>query len=290
MVRHLLGVSDFSAAEIRKLMDETESLKKNPQKYKQALSGRTLVLMFEKPSTRTRLSFECGMTRLGGHTIYFDVSTSQISRGETLGDTAKTISRYAHALAARVYSHKTLVEYAKHAKIPVINALSDVEHPCQAIADAYTIKEAGKLEGKIVYVGDGNNVANSLALIARALRLDFTVSCPKGYELKLGEPKIEHDPKKAVEDADVVYTDVWVSMGDEKEKEKRLKDLAPYQVNGRLLSKAKKSCKVMHCLPAHRGEEITAGVLDGKQSIVFTQAENRMHTQNAILLKLLGGK
>jgi ornithine carbamoyltransferase len=287
MARHLLSVSDFSAAELQKTLEETEGLKKSPQKYKQALSGKTLVLMFEKPSTRTRLSFECGMTRLGGHSIYFDVNTSQISRGETPADTARTISRYAHALAARVYSHRTLLEYAKHARIPVINALSDLEHPCQAIADAYTIKEVDKLDGKIVYVGDGNNVCNSLALIARALKLDFTVSCPKGYDPKLGKPTIERDPKKAVEDADIVYTDVWVSMGDEKEKAKRLKDLAPYQVNARLLSKAKKSCKVMHCLPAHRGEEITAGVLDGKQSLVFTQAENRMHTQNAILLKLV---
>ena len=287
MARHLLSVSDFSAAELQKTLEETEGLKKSPQKYKQALSGKTLVLMFEKPSTRTRLSFECGMTRLGGHSIYFDVNTSQISRGETPADTARTISRYAHALAARVYSHRTLLEYAKHARIPVINALSDLEHPCQAIADAYTIKEVDKLDGKIVYVGDGNNVCNSLALIARALKLDFTVSCPKGYDPKLGKPTIERDPKKAVEDADIVYTDVWVSMGDEKEKAKRLKDLAPYQVNARLLSKAKKSCKVMHCLPAHSGEEITAGVLDGKQSLVFTQAENRMHTQNAILLKLV---
>jgi len=287
MIRHLLSVNDFSGAEIAQLIEDAESLKQDPKKFSGELSGKTLVLLFEKPSTRTRLSFECGMNRLDGNSIYFDVSSSQITRGETSADTAKIISRYASILASRVYSHKTLTDYAANATIPVINALSDLEHPCQAIADVFTITEAGKLDGKIVYVGDGNNVANSLALVSEKLKLDFTVSCPKGYEPKLGDPKIEYDPKKAVSDADVVYTDVWVSMGEEKEKKKRLNDLKPYRINAELLSNAKESCVVMHCLPAHRGQEITHEVLDGKQSIVFTQAENRMHAQNAILLKLL---
>lgn len=290
MVKHLISVKDFGKKEVGELIVECKKLKENQKKYSDSLKNKTVLMLFEKPSTRTRVSFEAGITRLGGHAIYFDPKVSQISRGETLEDTAKTLSRYIDCLVARVYKHESLLMFAKYARIPIVNGLSDKEHPCQALGDAFTMKEKNKLGGRIVYVGDGNNVANSLALLADTLNLDFTVSCPKGYEPQLGKPRIEYDPKKAVSGADVIYTDVWVSMGDEKEEEKRVKDLEKYQVNSELLSNARKDCIVMHCLPAHRGQEITDDVMDSRNSVVFDQAENRMHMQNAILLKLLGQK
>jgi ornithine carbamoyltransferase len=244
-------------------------------------------MLFEKPSTRTRISFEAGMTRLGGHAIYFDPGGSQLSRGESLGDTAQTLSGYADAVMARVFKHDALVELARHSRIPIINGLSDLEHPCQILADLFTMSECGKLGGRIVYVGDGNNVCNSMALAAGVLDLNFTVACPEGFEPKVGAASIEHDPAAAVKDADVVYTDVWVSMGDEKEKAERERIFKPYQVNGKLVSRARKDYVFMHCLPAHRGYEVTDEVIDSKNSVVFQQAENRMHMQNAILIRLV---
>jgi len=287
-MKHLLSVADLSGDEIAELLSAAADVKASPEKFSKKLEGKNLVLLFEKPSTRTRISFQAGASRLGGTAIYFDLTSSQLARGESKADTIRTLSRYADAVAARVMQHDTLTEYAEHASVPVINALSDLEHPCQILADLLTMKEAGKLGGKIVYLGDGNNVCNSLSLAAEILGLDFVVSCPEGKEPKLGSPKIEHDPAVAAEGADVLYTDVWISMGEE-ESGKSEEEFKPYQLNGELLAKAKADCIVMHCLPAHRGHEITGDVIDGKNSVVFDQAENRMHAQNALLVKLLSG-
>lgn len=288
MAKHLLSINDLTKEEITELLGKCTDVKKNPQNYYSSMKGKTLIMLFEKPSTRTRVSFEAGFARMGGHAIYFLPESSQISRGETLGDTVQTLARYSDALMARVYKHESLALFSKFSSIPVINGLSDKEHPCQIMADLFTMKEAGKLDGKIVYVGDGNNVCNSMVLAANLLGMDLTVSCPKGYEPNLGKPKIEYDPKKAVSDADVVYTDVWISMGDEVEKEAREKTFMPYQVNEELVANAKDDYIFMHCLPAHRGYEVTDGVVDSDNSVVFDQAENRMHMQNAILLELIG--
>lgn len=282
-----MSVKDFSKEEIGEVIELSAKLKNKPKEYREALSNKTLVMLFEKPSTRTRISFEAGMTRVGGHAIYFDPSGSQLSRGESIGDTARTLSGYADAIMARVFRHDTVAELARFSSVPVINGLSDLEHPCQILADLFTMRECGKLGGRIVYVGDGNNVCNSLALGAEVLDLDFTVSCPRGFEPELGSPVIERDPSDAVAGADVVYTDVWVSMGDEKEKDARMKAFMPYQVNEELVSGAKKDYVFMHCLPAHRGLEVTDAVIDSRNSVVFRQAENRMHAQNAILVTLL---
>ncbi|MFH1836363.1 MAG: ornithine carbamoyltransferase [Methanobacteriota archaeon] len=287
MVKHLLSVGDFSRKEIEDLITVSVDVKAHPEKYLDSLKNRTLIMLFQKPSTRTRISFEAGMTRLGGHAIYFDPSGSQLSRGESIGDTAKTLSGYAHAVMARVFAHETVSELAKNSSIPVVNGLSDLEHPCQILADLFTMKECGKLDGKIVYVGDGNNVCNSLIVAAKILELNFTVSCPEGFDPSIKGANIIRDPVEAVSDADVVYTDVWISMGDEKEKEVREKAFRPYQVNSELVSHAKKDFVFMHCLPAHRGFEVTDEVIDSENSVVFQQAENRMHMQNAILLKLM---
>ena len=284
MARHFLSIGDFTKEEIIYTLDLSDKVKASPGDYSTKLLNKTLVLLFEKPSTRTRLSFEAGFTRLGGHAIYFDLKTSQVTRGETLEDTIRTVSRYADAVSSRVLSHKTLETFAANASVPIINALSDVEHPCQTLADLLTIRENGKLGGRILYVGDGNNVCNSLGLACEMLGLEFVVSCPKGYEPKLGKPEIVYDPKEAASGADVIYADVWVSMGDEG---RNVEDFHPYQVNCDLLAAAKDDCIVLDCLPAHRGEEITDDVIDGPNSRVFDQAENRMHTQNALLLKLL---
>lgn len=288
MTKHLISIEDLTKQEILGLLKDCKKIKESPAKFRDSLKNKTVLMLFEKPSTRTRVSFEAGITRLGGHAIYFDPKVSQISRGETLADTAKTLSRYINCLVARVHKHESLIMFAKYSEIPIINGLSDKEHPCQVLGDIFTMDEAGKLDGKIVYIGDGNNVANSLALAAKTLGLDFTVSCPKGFEPLLADPRIEYDPAKAVEDADVIYTDVWVSMGDEEEEKSRINTFKDYQVNAKLLSNAKKDCIIMHCLPAHRGQEITDDAMDSKNSIVFVQAENRMHMQNAILLKLVG--
>lgn len=282
-MRHLLSISDLTKKDVVRLLDSCSKIKENPNAYSKKFEGRFLALLFEKPSTRTRVSFEVAAVELGGHSIYLDASTTQLSRGETVEDTAKTLSRYVDVLAARVNKHETLKKLCG-GTIPVINALSDLEHPCQALADLFTIKELGELGGKIVYVGDGNNVCNSLATAAEKMGLDFTVSCPRGAEPKLGEPRVVYDPAKAVEGASVIYTDVWVSMGD---GEKDLSAFRPYQVNTKLISNARKDCWVMHCLPAHRGQEITDDVVDGPRSVVFQQAESHLHMQKAILAEVV---
>ncbi|HET6846534.1 MAG TPA: ornithine carbamoyltransferase [Anaerolineales bacterium] len=268
------------------------------------LLGRMLGLVFQKPSTRTRVSFEAGMNQLGGQAIVLPMGDIQLSRGESVADTARVLSRYLDAIVVRTFDHAIVEEWAREATIPVINGLTDLNHPCQALSDLLTIQEKkGRLKGmKIAYVGDGNNVTNSLIEAASKMGMTIAVGCPAGYQpdqhivdlarveaQKTGAViEIGADPLVAVKDADVLYTDVWISMGREREQARRLKTLAPYQLNERLLKRAKPDALVMHCLPAHRGEEISAEVLDGPQSVVLDQAENRLHMQKAILVRLLG--
>jgi ornithine carbamoyltransferase len=270
------------------------------------LPGKTLGLLFQKPSTRTRVSFEAGMNQLGGHALSLPMADIQLSRGESVADTARVLSRYLDGIVVRTYDHAIVQEWASEASMPVINGLTDLSHPCQALSDLLTIREKkGRFKGvKIAYIGDGNNVANSLIEIAAKTGMTIALGCPAGYQpdqhvvdraraeaastgasIQIGE-----DPRVAVKEADVVYTDVWISMGREREQARRLKALAPYQLNGRLLQRAKPDAIVLHCLPAHRGEEITADVLDGPQSMVIDQAENRLHMQKAILVQLLTRK
>jgi ornithine carbamoyltransferase len=261
-------------------------------------------MIFEKPSTRTRVSFEVGMRQLGGSSVYMNWNDMQLSRGESIKDTAKTLERYVDGIVARVYKHSDLVELARQAKIPVINGLSDLHHPCQALADMYTIRGKKKTlrDLKFAYVGDaGSNVAHSLILACTKLGMNMYVACPEAYQpkkdvLKLAEQnsktfwdtfKIVPTVKQAVTNADIVYTDTWVSMGEEAEAKKREKALRPYQVNSATVKLAKKDCLVMHCLPAQRGHEITDEVIDGPNSVVFDQAENRLHVQKALLTMLM---
>lgn len=274
-------------------------------KQKEVLKNKSLAMIFEKSSTRTRVSFEVAMTHLGGHALFLSPKDLQIGRGETIADTARVLSRYVDAVMYRAFDHNNVVELARNADVPVINALDNLEHPCQILADLLTIKEhKGKLKGlKMTYVGDGNNVCNSLALGAAMTGMKFTAGVPSGYHpnaniwneaVKIADKngtkmEIVEDPFTAVKNADVIYTDVWVSMGDEAEKEKREKIFKPYQVNTALMRKAKRDCIFMHCLPAHRGHEVTDEVVDSPQSVVFDEAENRLHAQKAILVKLIKG-
>ncbi len=298
---HLLSIRKMPKDLMQDVVGFAQQLKKDGSRSGNQLRGKVLISLYEKPSTRTRLSFETAMINAGGSSIVLDFKASQISRGETMGDTGKVLSRYGHAISARLFRHSDLEEMAKHSTVPVINALTDLEHPCQALADMQTIIEHGKEKGKLAYIGDAaNNVANSLMIIAARYGMHVVLCGPEGYlpsseyleEAKETGSKVEvtSDPSYAAKDADVIYTDVWVSMGDEAEKQKRLKDLRPYQVNAELLKQAKPDAIVMHCLPAHRGEEITDDVLDGKQAAVWDQAENRMWAQQALLIRLIGEK
>jgi len=294
---HLLSISDLNKKEIEELMQAAKILKSNPHQNDDRLKNKTLAMLFEKPSTRTRISFEVAMVQLGGHAINLNANEIQLKRGEAVSDTAKVLERYVDGVMARVYSHDTLTELSRNSKIPVINGLSDVEHPCQIISDLFTIYEKfGNFNIKLAYVGDGNNVCNSLMLGCAIMGIAVAVATPKGYEPDKeitnaakrisNKITITNDPVEAVKDADVVYTDVWISMGDESEEEERLKKFKKYQVNEKLMNNAKPNCKIMHCLPAHRGAEIT-DVIDKANSIVWDQAENRLHAQKAVLLKLL---
>lgn len=306
LTKDLLDVAAISRVEIEGLLKLAANLKAKQRRGipHQLLQGKTLGLLFQKPSTRTRVSFEAGMNQLGGHAMILPMAEIQLSRGESVADTARVLSRYLDGIVIRTYDHATVEEWAREATMPVINGLTDLSHPCQALSDLLTIKEKkGKLKGiKIAYVGDGNNVANSLIEAAAKMGMTIALGCPSGYQpdqhvvdlarieaaksgavIELGD-----DPYVAVKEADVIYADVWISMGREREQARRLKVLAPYQVNSRLVAKAKPDAVVMHCLPAHRGEEITAEVLDGPQSVIIDQAENRLHMQKAILTKLLG--
>jgi len=305
-VKDLLDVAALSRVEIEGLLTLASLLKVKQERgiSHRLLQGKTLGLLFQKPSTRTRVSFEAGMNQLGGHALVLPMADIQLSRGESVADTARVLSRYLDGIVIRTYDHATVEEWAREATMPVINGLTDLSHPCQALSDLLTIKEKkGRLKGiKIAYVGDGNNVANSLIEAAAKMGMTIALGCPSGYQpdqhvvdvarveaVKTGSTiDVGQDPYVAVKEADVVYADVWISMGREREQARRLKVLSPYQVNSKLVAKAKPDAIVMHCLPAHRGEEITAEVLDGHQSVIIDQAENRLHMQKAILTKLLG--
>jgi ornithine carbamoyltransferase len=303
--KDFLTVHAIPRAGIARLLEAARRLKAMRRRgtRHQPLAGMTLGLLFEKPSTRTRVSFETGIHQLGGQSLFLSLDNIQLSRGETIADTAAVLSRYLDALVVRTFDHATVEDWARHATIPVINGLTDLCHPCQALSDLLTIQERkGRLKGvKLAYVGDGNNVANSLIEAAAKTGMAISVGCPgdrrpdPGVLERAREEaaqtgatiEVTDQPQVAVKDADAVYTDVWVSMGHEREQEQLLKVLAPYQVNERLLKSAKPDAIVMHCLPAHRGQEITAGVLDGPQSVILDQAENRLHMQKAILVELL---
>ena len=301
MKKDVLSITDLSREEIYELLESARDLKakRKAGESTEFLKNKSLGMIFEKSSTRTRVSFEVAMTDFGGHALYLNSRDIQVGRGETIEDTARTLSGYLHGLMARVMSHDTVEKLAKYSTMPVINALSDREHPCQILGDFLTIMERkNKFEGlKFAWIGDGNNVCNSALLGSAIMGMDFTIACPKGYEPKPefleqakalgGKYTITDDPKVAAKDADIIYTDVWVSMGDEVEQEKRLKDFKSFQVNSELLGIAKPDVMVMHCLPARRGFEITDEVMDGPCSSIFEEAENRLHAQKALILKLM---
>ena len=296
MKKDLLSIRDLKREEILALIDRGLQFKKEGRIPRQTLAGYTLGLMFEKASTRTRVSFETAMFRLGGRTLFLSKADTQLARGEPVKDTARVLSRYLDALAIRTYAQETIEEMAAWADIPVINALTDRYHPCQVLSDLMTVKEKrGHFDGlKVAWVGDGNNMAHSWINAARVLGFELVLACPKGYQPLpevLGEAKenirVVEDPEEAVRDADVLNTDVWASMGQEKERQERLSAFRRYQINQDLLKLGKPELLVMHCLPAHRDEEITPDVLEGPNSVVFDQAENRLHLQQALLEALL---
>jgi ornithine carbamoyltransferase len=298
MKKDLLSISDFSQQEVLDLLEKSTNLKIKRQKGIEhlPLKGQTLGMIFKKHSTRTRISFEVGMFELGGHALFLTGDQLQLNRGETIKDSAQVLSRYLNAILIRTYDHEEVIALAEHASIPVINGLTDLNHPVQILADIFTVKEKlGHIEGvKVAYVGDGNNVAYSWMLGASLMGMHLAIACPKSYRPEsipalsgTGKVEILEDPFEAVKNADVIYTDVWISMGHEEDTENKKKLLLPYQINQKLVDVAKKEVMVMHCLPAHREMEITSEVLDGKHSIVFDQAENRLHVQKAILETLL---
>lgn len=297
MNNDFLSLRDITSDELDQLFFLADELKRNPKL--RPLKGKTTALIFQKPSLRTRVSFEIGVQQLGGQAVVLTQEGIGINARESAADIAELLARYAQIIVARLFDHNVLLELAKRADVPVVNALTNHSHPCQVLADLYTLRQCGRLVPgvKIVFVGDGNNVVNSWLEAAALYPMDFVLACPKGYEPDAetldyarnagkGSVTIVNNPEEAVFDADVIYTDVWTSMGQETESEIRRKVFAPYQVNERLLNIAKDDCVVMHCLPAIRGEEITNEVLDGKHSIVFDQAENRLHAQKALLAML----
>jgi ornithine carbamoyltransferase len=302
--RHFLSLKDWAPEEIERLFELSARIKANPAAWRQALAGRSLGMIFQKASTRTRVSFEVGMYQLGGQALFLGADDIQLHRGETIGDTAQVLSRFVHGIMARVFAHQDVLDLARHGTVPVINGLSDLLHPCQALADYFTLRERrGSLAGlKLAYVGDGNNVCHELMFGAVKLGLRMSVGCPPGYEpnklivksaareaRKLGTPvpQVMHDPMEAAALADVVYTDVWASMGQEAEAEKRRRAFQGYRVTGAMMAATAPEAVFMHCLPAHRGEEVDAEVIDGPRSIVFDEAENRLHVQKAILVTLM---
>ncbi|MCL5023825.1 MAG: ornithine carbamoyltransferase [Nitrospirae bacterium] len=296
MKRDLLTLWDLSPEEIGALIGRAMQLRSGEDRNRCPLMGKSVGLLFEKASTRTRVSFEAGIYQLGAQAIYMNAMELQMGRGETIEDTARTLSRYLDSIIIRTSEHSRLERFALSADIPVINGLSNSHHPCQVLADLMTIREKkGRLKGiHLAFIGDGNNVANSLIEAACRMEINLVIACPEGYEpdpdvlerareAARSEILMLADPREAAGRADVIYTDVWVSMGQEREAEERKRRFKPYQVNDALLSCAKKDAIVMHCLPAHRGEEITDEVIDGPRSVVFDQAENRLHSQKALL-------
>ena len=304
--KHLLTLADYSQDEILQILSLSLDLKEKTKKGipHPLLAGQTLAMIFAKSSTRTRVSFEVGMFQLGGHALNLSTHDIQLGRGETVADTARTISRMVDGIMIRTFDQKDLEVLAECGSVPVINGLTDTYHPVQALADVQTIYEhKGTLEHqKLAFVGDGNNVAHSLMLICAKLGMDFSIACPVGFEPDASITKaakefaeesgahilVTHDPREAAKDADAMYTDVWASMGQESQFEEKSKHFIPYQVNDSLLECAKDDVIFMHCLPAHRGEEVTASVIDGPHSVVFDEAENRLHAQKAVMVKLMG--
>lgn len=294
-LRHFLSLDDLGADGIRRVIDNAIALKHKPPK-KPPLAGRTLAMLFEKASTRTRVSFEAGMAQLGGHALFLSPADTQIGRGEPVEDTARVLSRMVDAVMIRNHSHETLERFAAYSSVPVINGLTDRLHPCQLLADLQTFTEhRGDIAGKTVaWIGDGNNMCHSYLLAARLLGFDLRIATPEGYgpdprilQTSGERATICDDAPQAADGADLVVTDVWASMGDEHDREVRVADFANYQVNKALMSWAQKDALFMHCLPAHRGEEVSAEVIDGPNSVVWDEAENRLHAQKALLLDLL---
>ena len=299
---NLISIADLSGEDILRLIQSAEAFRARRGRHGQPLEGKSLAMIFEKPSTRTRVSLEVAAWELGGHPLYLSANELQLGRGETIADTARVLSRYVHGITARVHSHGTVLQLAEHASVPVINALSDWEHPLQILADLQTIcQNFQALDGlQIGWIGDGNNVCNSLILASAILRMEITVASPPGYGPKAeileearalgGSPRVVEEPEDAAGGADVLVTDTWVSMGDEAEEAERLRVFGRYQINSQLMDLAGEEAIALHCLPAHRGQEITDEVMDGPRSRVFDEAENRMHTSKAVMAWLMGEK
>jgi len=305
--RDLISIADLSAGDIEEILALAAKLKSDRKAGRDhpLLRGKSLAMIFEKPSLRTRVTFEVGMQQLGGHAVYLAPGDIRMGERESVADVARNLERWVDGIMARTFAHNTVAGLAEYATIPVINGLSDLEHPCQALADFLTIREhKGELQGlKMTFVGDGNNVAHSLVLLAAKVGVDFTLACPEGFEADAGvwelagrlaadsgaSLEVVADPAEGVRNADVVYTDVWVSMGQEEETAKRMEVFRSFQVDSRLLGNAKRDAIVLHCLPAHRGLEIADEVIDGRQSVVLDEAENRLHAQKAALTLLMAG-
>lgn len=302
MKKDFLSIADLTKEEIFAIFELAKDLKAKVKKDEPhaILAGQSLAMIFQKPSARTRVSFQVGMFQLGGHALYLGPNDIQIGKRESVADVARTLSRYVNIIMARLFGHQDIEELAKYATVPVVNGLTDLLHPCQIMADVLTIYEhRGNLDGvKVAYIGDGNNVANSWINMAARVPMTLAIGCPEGYEPdaailnaaraeNISQIEIYHTPQAAAKDADVIYTDVWASMGQEAEAEKRKEVFRDFQVNQQLLQQAHPDCLVLHCLPAHRGEEITDEVIDGPHSVVFDEAENRLHVQKAIMVKLL---
>ena len=304
--KDFLSLKEATAFDLDTLFKLTDRMKKAPESFLGKLKGKSIALLFQKPSTRTRLSFQVGISELGGSSVYVDPQESPLGERESLKDVSRVISRYCDAIVVRTYSHTDVEQFAQNATVPVINGLSDSYHPCQTLADLFTIRERfKKLQGlNVAYIGDGNNVLNSLLYGVAKVGANISIATPRGYEpneeivrdikniAKDTGSKImlSNNPFTAIKNAHAIYTDVWISMGQEKQREQRLRDFQPFQVNGAIIGKAPKDTIVMHCLPAHRGEEITEDVIENPRSVIFDQAENRLHTQKALLYLLLTRK
>ncbi|MGM0578567.1 MAG: ornithine carbamoyltransferase [Myxococcota bacterium] len=303
-MKDLLSIHDLSPAEVTDLVELGAEVKARPEAWSRALEGRTLAMIFQKASTRTRVSFEVGVHQLGGAGLFLSARDIQLHRGEPIRDTARVLSRYVDGIMARTYAHQDVVDLATHGTVPIINGLTDLLHPCQALADLLTIRERfGRLDGlKLAYVGDGNNMAHSLMFACAKVHMEFACAAPKGYWMDrdvvsrgLVDAEAEgvrvvetEDPREAVAGAHVVYTDVWASMGQEGEAEERRRAFDGFQVDEALMAAAAEDAVFMHCLPAHRGEEVSEAVCDGPRSIIFDQAENRLHAQKAVMIRLMG--
>ena len=302
--KDFIEIHDYTADEVMEIFELARDIKAKPKKFREALAGQTLAMIFEKSSTRTRVSFEVGMFQMGGHALFLSSRDIQLGRGEPITDTARVLSRYVDGIMARTFAHKTVTDLAEHGTVPVINGLTDLSHPCQAMTDYFTAWEkfGGELKGrKMAYVGDGNNMAHSLMFGASKVGMDIAVATPSGYKPDAEvTAKAEEDAQaagtkmqvttsieEAIRDADIVETDVWASMGQEEEAEKRRRDFEDWMIDERLMALAKKDAIFMHCLPAHRGEEVSAAVIDGPRSVIYDEAENRLHVQKAIMYALM---